>query len=101
MPLKLCKVVYVEILSRKKAKISETANILHASDLLLGLGLNCPLLVIRTKANQKCLASYVSKWHLSNATSRTVLAFDVYPNSREITQCLGNLFQFFAQCPIS
>ena len=89
----------MEILSRKKAEISETANIVHALDLLLGLGFHRPLLVIGTKVNQKRLASYVSKWELSNATPPT---FDVYLNSREITQCLCIRFQFFfVQCPKS
>ena len=78
MPFKLCNVVHLEILYWKKAEISETANIVHALDLLLGLRFHRPLLVIRTKVNQKRLTSYVSKWQFSNATSRTVLAFDAY-----------------------
>jgi len=101
MSLKLSNVVYVDILYREKAEISETANFVHALDLLLGLGFHRPLLVIRTKVNQKRSASYVPKWQLSNATSRTVLDFVAYLNFRGITQCLVSWFQIFVQCPKS
>jgi hypothetical protein len=100
MRLTLCNVVNVNILYREKAGISETANIVHALDLLLGLGFRRPLLVITTKGNQKRSANYVSKWQLSNATSRTtVVSFDTDLNSLGITQYLGGWFQFFFHCP--